>query len=114
MPNILIHQRFKLSRNANNWYANGFRKAHKLHHKQLGKEDGEYFGMLFIPFKYFKKKRGLIANHSLSNLSNNDLVLELFQSAAPVSATIMFPFLLITYVVGSSLESKTLGLSVLE
>ncbi|WP_299553000.1 sterol desaturase family protein [Seonamhaeicola sp.] len=52
---IFIHQRFKLFRNANNWYAKGIRRAHKIHHKHLGKKDGECFGMLFVPFKYFKK-----------------------------------------------------------
>lgn len=52
---IFIHQRFKLFRNANNWYARGIRRAHKIHHKHLGKEDGECFGMLIVPFKYFKK-----------------------------------------------------------
>ncbi len=52
---IFIHQRFKLFRNANNWYARGVRRAHKMHHKHLGKQDGECFGMLFVPFKYFKK-----------------------------------------------------------
>jgi len=52
---IFIHQRFKLFRNANNWYARGVRRAHKIHHKNLGKRDSECFGMLFVPFKYFKK-----------------------------------------------------------
>lgn len=52
---IFIHQRFKIFRNANNWYAKGVRRAHKMHHKHLGKEKGECFGMLFVPFKYFKK-----------------------------------------------------------
>ncbi|MFM1877918.1 MAG: hypothetical protein RLZZ241_784 [Bacteroidota bacterium] len=52
---IFIHQRFKIFRNANNWYAKGIRRAHKMHHKHLGKEDGECFGMLFVPFKYFRK-----------------------------------------------------------
>ncbi len=52
---IFIHQRFKLLRNANNWYARGIRRAHKMHHKHLGKEDGECFGMLLVPFKYFRK-----------------------------------------------------------
>ena len=52
---IFIHQRFKLFRNANNWYARGVRRAHKIHHKHLGKEHGENFGMLVVPFKYFKK-----------------------------------------------------------
>lgn len=54
---IFIHQRFKLLRNANNWYAKGVRRAHKIHHKHLGKNDGECFGMLFVPFKYFKQSR---------------------------------------------------------
>lgn len=52
---IFIHQRFKIFRNANNWYAKGVRRAHKMHHKHLGKGDGECFGMLVVPFKYFKK-----------------------------------------------------------
>lgn len=52
---IFIHQRFKLFRNAHNRYAKGIRRAHKMHHKHLGKDDGECFGMLFVPFKYFKK-----------------------------------------------------------
>lgn len=52
---IFIHQRFKLFRNANNPYARGVRRAHKMHHKHLGKEHGECFGMLVVPFKYFRK-----------------------------------------------------------
>ena len=52
---IFIHQRFKLFRNADNWYAKGVRRAHKIHHKHLGKHKGENFGMLVVPLKYFKK-----------------------------------------------------------
>jgi len=52
---IFIHQRFKLFRNANNIYAHALRRAHKMHHKHLGKNKGECFGMLIVPFKYFKK-----------------------------------------------------------
>ncbi len=52
---IFIHQRFKMFRNANNWYARGVRRAHKMHHKHLGKDDGECFGMLWVPLKYFKR-----------------------------------------------------------
>ncbi len=52
---IFIHQRFKIFRNANNRFAKGIRRAHKMHHKHLDKEDGECFGMLWVPFKYFKK-----------------------------------------------------------
>ncbi|CAM4235274.1 sterol desaturase family protein [Gillisia hiemivivida] len=52
---IFIHQRFKIFRNANNKYAKGVRRAHKMHHKHLGKDEGECFGMLWVPFKYFNK-----------------------------------------------------------
>lgn len=52
---IFIHQRFKIFRKANNWYARGVRRAHKIHHKHLGKDDGECFGMLWVPMKYFKR-----------------------------------------------------------
>lgn len=51
---VMIHQRFKLFKNTKNRYLIGLRKGHKVHHKHLGKEDGECFGMLFVPFKYFK------------------------------------------------------------
>lgn len=52
---IFIHQRFKIFRNAKNRYAKGVRRAHKMHHKHFGKQDGECFGMLWVPLKYFKK-----------------------------------------------------------
>lgn len=51
---VLIHKRFKWFSKTNNLYLIGLRKAHKTHHKHLGKEDGECFGMLFVPFKYFR------------------------------------------------------------
>ncbi|MBX9807804.1 MAG: sterol desaturase family protein [Flavobacteriaceae bacterium] len=50
---IFIHQRFKLFKNTKNKYLIALRKGHKVHHKHLGKEEGECFGMLFVPFKYF-------------------------------------------------------------
>jgi beta-carotene 3-hydroxylase len=52
---IFIHQRFKIFRKAHNIYARALRRAHKMHHKHPGKENGECFGMLIVPFKYFKK-----------------------------------------------------------
>ena len=52
---IFIHQRFKMFRNANNWYAKGIRRAHKIHHKNIKKGEGECFGMLIPPLKYFKR-----------------------------------------------------------
>jgi beta-carotene 3-hydroxylase len=53
---IFIHQRFKIFRNAENKYFKAIRRAHKMHHKHLGKEEGECFGMLWVPLKYFKQK----------------------------------------------------------
>ncbi|QRM89129.1 carotene hydroxylase [Lacinutrix sp. WUR7] len=55
---VLIHQRFKWFKNTKNKYLIGLRKAHKVHHKHLDKQEGECFGMLFVPKKYhntFKK-----------------------------------------------------------
>ena len=51
---VFIHQRLKWLRNTNNTYFRAIRRAHKVHHKHITKEDGECFGMLFVPFKYFK------------------------------------------------------------
>jgi len=50
---IFIHQRFSIFRNTDNWYLKGIRRAHKMHHKHLDKQDGECFGMLWVPFKYY-------------------------------------------------------------
>jgi len=50
---VLIHQRFKWFKKTKNPYLIGLRKAHKVHHKHLGKEEGECFGMLYVPKKYF-------------------------------------------------------------
>ena len=52
---VLIHQRFKWFKRTNNWYLKGLRKAHKVHHKNMGKEGSQCFGMLFVPIKYFKE-----------------------------------------------------------
>ena len=54
---IFIHQRFRILRNSDNVYLRGIRRAHKIHHKHLGKEDGECFGMLWVPVKYFIEAR---------------------------------------------------------
>ncbi len=54
---VLIHRRFKWFDKTSNWYLKGLRKAHKIHHKHLGKEEGECFGMLYVPMKYFREAR---------------------------------------------------------
>ena len=52
---VLIHQRFSWFKRTDNIYFRAIRKAHKVHHKHLGKEDGECFGMLYVPPKYFRE-----------------------------------------------------------
>ena len=54
---VFIHQRFKWLRRSDRPYFKAIRKAHKVHHKHLGKEDGECFGMLWVPFKYYREAR---------------------------------------------------------
>lgn len=54
---VLIHRRFKWFDKTDNVYFRAIRKAHKVHHKHLGKHEGECFGMLVVPSKYFKAAR---------------------------------------------------------
>jgi beta-carotene 3-hydroxylase len=58
---IFIHQRFRLFRNSNNRYLKAIRRAHKMHHKHLDKQEGECFGMLWVPFKYLKDQKKIQA-----------------------------------------------------
>jgi beta-carotene 3-hydroxylase len=58
---VFIHQRIKWLRNTRNVYFLALRKAHKIHHKRLGKEDGECFGMLVVPWKYVREARRTLA-----------------------------------------------------
>lgn len=58
---VFIHQRFKWFSKTNNIYFRALRKAHKIHHKHLNKQEGECFGMLFVPLRYFKEA----ANHKM-------------------------------------------------
>lgn len=51
---IFIHQRIKVLQKTKNPYLLGIRRAHKQHHKHLGKEEGECFGFLWVPVKYFR------------------------------------------------------------
>lgn len=51
---IFIHQRIDFLKNTQNPYLLAIRRAHKQHHKHLGKEEGECFGFLWVPVKYFK------------------------------------------------------------
>ena len=50
---IFIHQRIKWWRNTDNFYLRAIRRAHKVHHKKMDKENGKCFGMLLVPMQYF-------------------------------------------------------------
>ncbi len=50
---VLIHRRFTFLDRLDNRYFRALRRAHKAHHKHLGKEEGECFGLLLVPRKYF-------------------------------------------------------------
>ena len=52
---VLIHRRFNWLDNTTNSYFKAIQKAHRVHHEKPHKEDGECFGMLFVPSKYFTK-----------------------------------------------------------
>ncbi len=58
---VFIHQRIKWLRSTNNAYFLAIRRAHKVHHKHLGKEHGECFGMLIVPWKYYVEARRQLA-----------------------------------------------------
>jgi len=51
---IFIHQRLKVLQQTKNPYLKAIRRAHKQHHKHISKENGECFGFLWVPIKYFK------------------------------------------------------------
>ena len=53
---IFIHQRIKWLRKTDNTYFKAIRRAHKMHHKHLTKEDGESFGMLIVEWKYLQQE----------------------------------------------------------
>ena len=54
---VFIHQRIKWFRRSDALYFKAIRKAHKVHHKHLQKEEGECFGMLWVPIQYFKEAK---------------------------------------------------------
>jgi len=54
---VIIHQRIKWFTRSNIRYIKVLRWAHKMHHKNLGKEDSESFGMLYVSKKYWDKVR---------------------------------------------------------
>lgn len=54
---VYIHRRLKWFRDVDHPYFYAIRKAHKIHHKHLGKEHGECFGMLVVPIKFYQEAK---------------------------------------------------------
>jgi beta-carotene 3-hydroxylase len=54
---VFIHRRFDWFKRTDNVYFRAIRKAHKVHHKHLKKEEGECFGMLVVPLKFFREAK---------------------------------------------------------
>lgn len=54
---VFIHQRIRIFKRSDNVYLRAMRKAHKIHHKHLGKEKGECFGFLWVPGKYLAEAK---------------------------------------------------------
>ena len=57
LHDIFIHNRLKLFRKTKSVYFEAMRRAHKMHHKHLGKENGEEFGLLLFNPKYIRQFR---------------------------------------------------------
>ena len=51
---IIIHRRLPPPSKTKSKYIKAIRKAHKIHHKNRNKDHCVNFGMLIVPFKYFK------------------------------------------------------------
>jgi beta-carotene 3-hydroxylase len=52
---IIVHQRVKWFRRSRNRYIRALRWAHKMHHRHLGRQQGESFGFLFVEKQYRDK-----------------------------------------------------------
>lgn len=54
---VLIHRRFKWFDKIDSPYFRAIRKAHKVHHKNMHKEEGTCFGLLVVPRKFHKAQK---------------------------------------------------------
>lgn len=61
---VFIHQRLPFFKRTNFIYWEAVRLAHKMHHRHLGKHDGENFGMLWVHPKYIRAVRNQHATKS--------------------------------------------------
>ena len=54
LHDVFIHRRGKWLDKLDNPYFRAMRKAHKVHHKKMGKEDGEEFGLLLFNKRHWR------------------------------------------------------------
>ena len=54
---VFIHKRIRIKLPFMGWYFKAVYRAHLAHHGTLTKEGAEYFGLLYIPRKFFRFKR---------------------------------------------------------
>jgi beta-carotene 3-hydroxylase len=54
LHDIVVHRRIKWMHRTNIGYLKALIRAHKMHHKQLNRDGGESFGLLWVGRKYFK------------------------------------------------------------
>lgn len=54
LHDVFIHRRGKWLDKLDSRYFRAMRKAHKVHHKKMGKEDGEEFGLLLFKKEHFE------------------------------------------------------------
>jgi beta-carotene 3-hydroxylase len=57
---VFIHRRLKFLRDTNSPYWLAVRKAHKMHHKHLDRENGECFGMLWVTRSAIREARATL------------------------------------------------------
>ena len=52
---VFIHGRFSFLRKLNSKYFKAIKRAHQAHHSHRDRHDGECFGMLWAPLKFFRE-----------------------------------------------------------
>jgi beta-carotene 3-hydroxylase len=54
---VIIHNRWNMRRKIRHPYLQGLARAHFAHHRHREKEDGECFGMLVVPSRFFREQK---------------------------------------------------------
>lgn len=57
LHDVIIHRRFKILKRPSLSYLDAITKAHRDHHKTRERDGSVSFGLLLVPFRYFKEKQ---------------------------------------------------------